>query len=172
MDLDLEFIQRHGRFRITAWDLFPIIMVNICIACLLVAFILLSATWSASIKIILYVTTIASIFIFNILMLKKLLANISFLNFHNNKSLLENRQLVKHILQLSELHVLESENDVIYSYYSQKVLHGNKLKDVFVLVFTGSVMLNIRNHNEFDILATDDPSKRNIILSFENNFHK
>ncbi len=170
IDLDIAYIKRNGRFRISYWDVFSIGIANICIACLLVAFILLTNNLPNPVKILGYIFSIVNLFALNMFLLKRLLENVSFLSFHNHKTAIENQRIAQSILEQLELTVFESDNNILFSYYTQSIGKRKMVKDIYVLPLHGCVMLNIRNHNEFNILGSKDPSAKNIIASFENIF--
>lgn len=172
VDMDIAYIRRNGRFRISYWDVFSIGVANICIACVLVALILLTNNLPAPVKILGYILGIVSLFGLNMLLLKSLLENVSFLHFHNGKTVFENKQSAKNILEQLDLTVFESANDILFSYYAQTIGRRKLVKDIYVLTLHGCVMLNIRNHNEFNLSGSKDPSAKNIIASFENIFGK
>lgn len=172
IDLDVAFIKRHGRFRISYWDLVSIAIANVCMVCILVAAILLTQGLPPSIKILSYTIGILGLIAINMFLLKRLSDNLSFWQFHNDKPLSENKQLIHAILTKMELPVFESENEVIYTYYTNYVGRRRVVKDVFLLPMYGSLILNIRNHSEFSLFSNLDQSARNIIESFENIFEK
>ncbi len=145
---DINYIIRKGRFRITLWDLYFIgIVFFAIIALLFVTIWILDAMFVAKqVKYTLLICSFVILVLVSFLYFKTLLDRISFDYYVNNSS----KTIESIILEISEefsLDLYKKNLNAFYSYYYLPFRYWKlkEKKDVYLIFYDNTIMINIRN---------------------------
>jgi hypothetical protein len=152
---DVDFILKKGRFRITFWILFPLLIQIFGLS--VIVFIMLLKTEELFDNHIVAVVSFLVLVLIWIVQYKNLLKNISFKRYVNQS----NNTLEDIIADLSKefLLVLYTKGNSVFimNYRGNSLFNIFKIKKQVNLILDGNaILINIRNSNEMDLYSFND----------------